>query len=64
MELGAIALNCTLKKTGGEGISTEAIITVLDKAFADRGVRLAETLRMADYTILSGVTSDEGPGDS
>jgi multimeric flavodoxin WrbA len=63
MPVSAIAINCTLEKSGGESSSTDAMIAVLAQAFADRGVQLAETLRIADYNVLSGVTSDEGEGD-
>jgi len=59
----AIAINCTLKKSGGEPSSTDAMIAVLSEAFAAQGVQIVETLRMADYAILPGVTSDEGEGD-
>ena len=59
----AIAINCTLKKSGGEPSSTDAMLGILATAFADKGVQVAETLRMADYNILPGVTSDEGEGD-
>jgi len=63
MPVTAIAINCTLKKSGGEPSSTDALLAVLNKAFADNDVHVAETLRMADYNILPGVTSDEGDGD-
>lgn len=63
MALSAIAINCTLKKSGGEASSTDAMIGVLDEAFAKCGVTVSETLRMADYNVLPGVTSDEGEGD-
>jgi len=63
MPTTAIAINCSLKKSSGDPSSTDAMIEVLDKAFAKHGVSIAETLRMADYNILPGVTSDEGEGD-
>ena len=63
MALGAIAINCTLKRSGGEASSTDRMIGVLASAFAERGVTVTETLRMADYSLLPGVTSDEGAGD-
>jgi multimeric flavodoxin WrbA len=59
----AIAINCTLKTSGGEASSTDRMIGVLTEAFAKHEVEVAETLRMADYDILPGVTSDEGEGD-
>jgi multimeric flavodoxin WrbA len=61
--LSAIPINCTLKKSGGEVSSTDAMIGVMERAFTGRGVTVSETLRMADYAILPGVTSDEGEGD-
>lgn len=63
MKLSAVALNCSLKKSGGEQSSTDALIAVLGKAFAKHDVQLAQTLRIADYNVLPGVTSDEGEGD-
>lgn len=63
MALSAIAINCTLKRSGGEASSTDRMVGVLASAFAERGVAVAGTLRMADYAILPGVTSDEGEGD-
>lgn len=63
MALSAIALNCTLKSSGDEASSTDAMIAVLRDAFAQYDVTLSETLRIADYNVLPGVTSDEGEGD-
>ena len=63
MPATAIAINCTLKKSGGEASSTDRMIGVLAGAFSECGVKVSETLRMADYDILPGVTSDEGEGD-
>ena len=59
----AIAINCSLKKSGGEKSSTDAMIGVLEKHFADHDVEVTETLRIADYNVMPGVTSDEGDGD-
>lgn len=60
----AIAINCTLKSgDGDETSSTDRMIGVLGRAFAKHDVTLSETLRMVDYNILPGVTSDEGEGD-
>ena len=64
MSLTAIALNCSLKKTSDESSSTDAMINVLKKHFADRDVAVTETVRIADYDVLPGVTSDEGEGDA
>ena len=63
MALSAIALHCSLKKSGGEKSSTDTMIGVLAEAFAKHDVALSETLRIADYNVLPGVTSDEGEGD-
>lgn len=63
MPLTAIALNCSLKKTSDESSSTDVMIEVLKKHFADRDVEVTETVRVADHVILPGVTSDEGEGD-
>lgn len=63
MAVSAIAINCTLKKSGGEASSTDKMIGVLADAFAKRDVAVSETIRMADFNVLPGVTSDEGEGD-
>ena len=63
MALSAIAINCTLKSSGDEASSTDAMIGVLEKAFAKHDVAISETLRIADYNVLPGATSDEGEGD-
>lgn len=64
MALTAIPINCTLKrKRGGEASSTDRMIEVLGGQFAKHGVKVSKTLRMTDYDILPGVTSDEGKGD-
>jgi len=61
--VSAIAINCTLKPSSGEPSSTDAMLQVLADAFAGVDVQVGETLRIADYNILPGVTSDEGEGD-
>lgn len=63
MALSAIPINCTLKISGGEASSTDAIIMVLAEHFQRNGVDVAKPLRMADHDIKPGVTSDEGEGD-
>ena len=63
MAVSAIAINCTLKQSGGEASSTDRMIDVLADALRGYGVEVAETLRMAGYDIKPGVTSDEGEGD-
>jgi multimeric flavodoxin WrbA len=64
MPVTAIPINCTLKHSGGEPSSTEAMIAVLKEQFEKAGVKVSETIRMADHAILPGVTSDEGEGDA
>ena len=44
----AIAINCSLKKSGGEKSSTDAMLDVLGSQFEKAGVELAERLRIAD----------------
>lgn len=63
MPVSAIAINCSLKKSSGEDSSTDAMIAVLRQCFAEQDVTLHEVLRIADYNVLPGVTSDEGEGD-
>lgn len=63
MAVSAIAINCSLKKSSGEASSTDAMIDVLGKAFAEHDVKITETIRIADHDVLPGVTSDEGEGD-
>ena len=63
MSLKAIALNCTLKADSSTPSSTDAMIAILKPAFADCGVEVTETVRVAALDIKPGVTSDEGDGD-
>lgn len=63
MAVTAIAINCTLKPSSGEDSSTDRMIGVLADAFRQQDVELAEVLRIADYDVKPGVTSDEGEGD-
>lgn len=63
MTLSAIPINCTLKRSGGEPSSTDAMLAVLAGHFADAGVAVSDPLRIADHDIYPGVTSDEGEGD-
>lgn len=64
MTLKAIALNCSLKGKAESSSSTDAMIAVLEEAFADRDVTLTETVRVAGLDIKPGVSSDEGDGDA
>ncbi len=59
----AIPINCTLKRSSGEQSSTDAMIAVLKGEFEKAGVKVSETVRIADHNVLPGVTSDEGEGD-
>ncbi|TCU58853.1 multimeric flavodoxin WrbA [Novosphingobium sp. PhB57] len=63
MTLKALAINCTLKSDPAEPSSTDAMIAVLAKAFAERDVEITETVRVAELNVLPGVTSNEGEGD-
>ena len=63
MTVTAIAINCSLKRSGDEASSTDAMIVTLAKAFARHDVELDEAVRIADYNVLPGVTSDEGGDD-
>jgi len=63
MKLSAQPINCTLKAKVGEPSSTDAMIAVLAKAFADHDVEFADTIRIAAHNVAPGVTSDEGDGD-
>jgi multimeric flavodoxin WrbA len=60
MALTAFALNCTLKP-GGES-STELMLTKVLDALGEHDVS-GEILRMLDFDVKPGVTSDEGDGD-
>ncbi|WP_259130105.1 flavodoxin family protein [Rhizobium sp. BK661] len=62
MALTAISLNATLKRSGGDPSSTDRMLTLITEALDREGVK-SETLRLADFNILPGVTSDEGAGD-
>ena len=64
MPLTAIALNCTLKSSGGEPSSTDRMIGLILEALAKKGVTSAGTIRVADHDVKPGVTSDEGEGDA
>ncbi len=61
--LKAIAINCTLKADAAVKSSTDAMIAVLEDAFAKHDVEIVETVRVAAMNIKPGVTSDEGPSD-
>jgi multimeric flavodoxin WrbA len=63
MPLTAIALNCSLKKSGGEPSSTDLMIGLLVSELKKRNIAFAGTIRVADHDVKPGVTSDEGEGD-
>jgi multimeric flavodoxin WrbA len=62
--LTAISINCTLKRSGGESSSTDRMIGLLADELRKHGVEVRDTIRIADYDIKPGVTSDEGEGDA
>ena len=64
MAITAIAINCTLKRSGGEPSSTDKMIGLLVSEFQKHDVEFVETIRIADHDIKPGVTSDEGEGDA
>lgn len=64
MTLTAIAINCTLKTSGGEESSTDKMIGLIVSELKKRGVAFTETIRIADHDVKPGVTSDEGAGDA
>lgn len=64
MSLSAVAINCTLKRSGDEPSSTDKMIGVIAGELERRGVEVRETIRIADHDIKPGVTSDEGEGDA
>lgn len=63
MTITAIAINATLKKSGKEESSTDAMIGLIASFLKEQDSELVETIRLADHDIFPGVTSDEGKGD-
>ena len=61
MALKAIILNCTLKKSPALS-NTEVLIDKVVAQYHKLGVE-AEIIRVVDYTIPFGISSNEGPGD-
>jgi multimeric flavodoxin WrbA len=57
----ALVLNCTLKPSPAPS-NTEALARVVIKALEGLGVT-TELVRVADYDVRPGVSSDEGDGD-
>ena len=63
MALTACALNCSLAPSGERESSTDVMIGVLRDSFAKRDVTVGDPIRLADFNIKPGVSSDEGEGD-
>lgn len=64
MTAKALALNGTLKSSNSsEKSSTGKLLQLIAEEFKKHGVE-TETIRLADYDIKPGVTSDEGGGDA
>ncbi|MFK0276265.1 flavodoxin family protein [Ensifer sp. NPDC090286] len=61
-KLKAIALNATLKPSGGESSSTDRMLDLIAISMQDLDVT-TERIRLADLNIKPGVLSDEGEGD-
>ncbi|PKQ16946.1 MAG: flavodoxin family protein [Actinobacteria bacterium HGW-Actinobacteria-7] len=61
MSFKALFLNCTLKRSP-EVSNTEALIDKVAALLADLDVA-SETIRVTDYKVAFGVSSDEGDGD-
>ena len=59
--LKALGINCTLKKSP-EVSNTEALMNRVLGILGEHGVE-TEILRVVDYDVRFGVTSDEGDGD-
>ncbi|PDV86801.1 NADPH-dependent oxidoreductase [Rhizobium sp. H4] len=63
MPLKALALNATLKASDAKDpSSTDRMIALIDKALSEYDV-VTEVVRLADFNVKPGVTSDEGAGD-
>src|SRR2546425_1443764 len=61
MELNALFLNCTLKKSPEES-NTEGLINMVRSHFDELDVK-SEVIRPVDYNIPFGVVSDMGGND-
>ena len=61
MQLSAVLLNCTLKKSP-EVSNTQALMDHVIEHLEELDVR-CETIRIVDYNVPFGVSSDEGDGD-
>jgi len=54
MPLTAIPI---VARSGGEANPTDSMIDVLRRQFDEQHVKVSETIRMADFSVLPGVTS-------
>jgi multimeric flavodoxin WrbA len=61
MQLRVLFLNCTLKKSPAVS-NTEALVNKA-KALYEAAGHQTETVRVVDYNVAFGVSSDEGHGD-
>jgi multimeric flavodoxin WrbA len=61
MSLKALAMNCTLKPSPAPS-STDKLLGELLDALPEYEVE-GETVRVVDFNVKPGVSSDEGPGD-
>ena len=61
MEIKAVFLNCTLKKSP-ETSNTEALIQKMVDLYAQMGVK-SKIIRVVDFKVAFGNTSNEGEGD-
>lgn len=61
MELKAVLLNCTIKKSPAVS-NTQALMDKVIEILESQDVR-CESVRVVDYNVPFGVSSDEGDGD-
>jgi multimeric flavodoxin WrbA len=61
MELNALFINCSLKRTHGRS-STARLLGEIDEALRPLSVK-SDLVRVADLNLMAGVSANEGPGD-
>lgn len=61
MTIRTLFLNCTLKQSP-ETSNTQSLIDKVAALFAERDVE-CESIRVVDYDVKAGISSDEGAGD-